>query len=90
MLSGLHLFGQEEFAGLFNLKSIFKSEVAEDLLSFFKCMFKKMCLLCMKISYRHKMFVVQCPSFSQNLPSAVLLKEPFLPHKQSIKHTETH
>lgn len=57
MLSGLHLFGQKEVAGLGNLKSILKSEVAEAFLSFFKCMFKKMCLLCMKISYRHKMFV---------------------------------
>lgn len=35
MLSGLHLFGQKEVAGLGNLKSILKSEVAEAFLSFF-------------------------------------------------------
>lgn len=46
MLSGLHLFGQKEVAGLGNLKSILKSEVAEAFLSFFfKCMFKKMCFV---------------------------------------------
>lgn len=58
MLSGLHLFGQKEVAGLGNLKSILKSEVAEAFVFFFflnACLRK--CVLCMKISYRHKMFV---------------------------------
>lgn len=46
MLSGLHLFGQKEVAGLGNLKSILKSEVAEAFLSFFLNACLRKCVCC--------------------------------------------